>query len=145
MPNREVAGAESNGAPSVGRGCPRSAGAAGQSTVELALVLPVLAIGLLAVIQVARVAGDQVASHHAVREAARAAALDPDPVALTARAIEAAPQLEPDRLQVELGPERARGQLVEVVVRYRSPTEVPIVGRFVDDVDIRASAVVRLE
>ncbi len=123
----------------------RLGAAAGQSTVELALVLPLLAIGLLAVIQVARVAGDQVATHHAVREAARVAAVDPDPVALTARVVEAAPQLEPDRLQVQLGPERTRGQLVRVEVRYRSPTEVPIVGRFVDDVQIRATAVVRLE
>ncbi len=121
------------------------ASAAGQSTVELALVLPLLAIGLLAVIQVARVAGDQVASHHAVREAARAAAVDPDPVTLTATVAEAVPQLEADRLTVELGPQRARGQLLEVVVRYRSPTEVPIVGRFVDDVELRATAVVRLE
>ncbi len=140
MPSPETAGAAS-----AGSGRSRSASAAGQSTVELALVLPLLAIGLLAVIQVARVAGDQVASHHAVREAARMAAVDPDPVALTARVVEATPQLEPDRLLVELGPERTRGQLVQVVVRYRSPTEADIVGRFVDDVEIRATAVVRLE
>ncbi len=73
------------------------------------------------------------------------AAVDPDPVALTATVVEAVPQLDPNRLTVELGPQRARGQLVEVVVRYRSPTEVPIVGRFVDDVELRATAVVRLE
>lgn len=118
---------------------------AGQSTVELALTLPLLAVAILAVIQVARVAGDQVASHHAVREAARAAAVDPDPETVAERAALAVPQLDPDRLRVELGPQRDRDRLVEVVVRYRSPTEVPLVGRLIGDVELRASAVVQVE
>lgn len=121
------------------------AGQAGQSTVELAFTLPVLLIGVLVVIQVARVAGDQVAVHHAVREAARMAAIDPDPGTIAERAARASPDLDQDRLLVEVGPERARGDLVEVRVRYRSPTDVPLVGRLVGDVEVAAVAVVRLE
>ena len=113
--------------------------------MELAFTLPLLLIGILVVIQVARVAGDQVAVHHTVREAARLAALDPDPTTIAARAARASPDLDQARLRVEVGPERARGELVEVRVRYRSPTDVPLVGRLVGDVEVDAVAVVRLE
>ncbi|MEM9565171.1 MAG: TadE/TadG family type IV pilus assembly protein [Actinomycetota bacterium] len=120
-------------------------GTAGQSTVELALVLPVLAIAALAVVQVARVAADRVAIEHAAGAAARQAAVTPDPSAVVAHTARAAPDLDPARLVVELGPERVRGSLVEVRVRYRSPTDVPLVGRLVGDVELVTTAVVRIE
>ena len=50
----------------------------GQATVELALVLPLVVFGLLAILQVGLVVRDQVAVVHAAREAARAASVDPD-------------------------------------------------------------------
>ena len=49
----------------------------GQATVEVALLLPLLATMLLAVVQVGLVVRDQVLVTHAAREAARAAAVDP--------------------------------------------------------------------
>ena len=49
----------------------------GQATVEVALLLPLLALLLLAVVQVGLVVRDQVLVTHAAREAARAAAVDP--------------------------------------------------------------------
>ena len=109
------------------------------------MALPLLVIGALAVVQVARVAADQVAVHHAAREAARHAALMPERSAVTDRAIRAAPDLDPARLRVMLGPERERGSLLRVRVVYRSPTTVPLVGRLIGDVEVEASAVVRLE
>ena len=48
----------------------------GQSSVEVALLLPFLALLLLAVIQVGLVVRDQVLVVHVAREAARAAAVD---------------------------------------------------------------------
>jgi hypothetical protein len=108
-------------------------------------VLPVLVLGALLVVQVARVAADHLAVHHALREAARRAAVEPDRGAVTAAAVGAAPGLDPTRLTVELGPERARGDLVSVRVGYRSPTGVPVVGRLVGDIDLAATAVVRIE
>ena len=116
-----------------------------QSTAELALVLPVLVLGALLVAQVARVAADHLVLHHAVREAARRAALEPDPGPVAAAAARAAPGLDPTRLTVALGPERARGELVEVRLAYRSPTRVPVVGRLVGDVELSTVAVVRIE
>lgn len=109
------------------------------------MVLPILAIAVLVVIQVARVASDQIVLHHAAREAARQASFAPDPAVLTERAARSAPDLEPSRLRVDLGPQRSRGSLVEVRVVYRSPTDVPLVGRLIGDVELNATAVVRLE
>jgi Flp pilus assembly protein TadG len=60
-----------------GRLSPRGRGERGQATVELALLLPVIATLVLLVVQSAMVARDQLLVTHAAREAARAAAVDP--------------------------------------------------------------------
>ncbi len=108
-------------------------------------MLPVLAIAALGVVQVARVAGDRVTIEHAARAAARQAAITPDPGTVAAHTVAASPDLDPARLTVELGAERSRGSLVAVRVRYRSPTDVAIVGRLVGDVELSTTAVVRIE
>ena len=56
-------------------------------------------------------------------------------------AARAATALESGRLTVEV----AKGTVVRATVRYRSPTEVPIVGRFIGDVSVQATAVMRAE
>jgi Flp pilus assembly protein TadG len=53
----------------------------GQSTVELALVLPVVAVVALALVDIGLVLRDNVLCVHAAREAARALAVGEDPVA----------------------------------------------------------------
>lgn len=53
----------------------RRGGRRGQATVELVLVLPVVALVLLAVVQVALVARHQLVLDHAAREGARVAAV----------------------------------------------------------------------
>lgn len=121
-----------------------SATSSGQSTAELAVLLPLLMILALTVVQVGVVARDYVAIHHSVQEAARMASLEPtrDPD----RAAVANPaNLEPERLQVDLDGGRSTGDLLTVKVQYRSPTAVPIVGAFIDDIDLSAAAVVRVE
>ncbi len=55
----------------------RSGSDRGQATVELALVLPVLALLLLGVLVIGVVATAQVSLENAAREAARAAAVEP--------------------------------------------------------------------
>jgi Flp pilus assembly protein TadG len=116
----------------------------GQATVEVALLLPLLALLLLSVVQVGLVVRDQVLVTHAAREAARAAAVDPQ--AATAReAAEAAARLEPDRLTVELSGSTAPGGRLTVTVRYRSPTTVPVVGALVGDRTLTAEATMRVE
>ncbi len=121
-----------------GRGC------GGQAAVELALVLPLVAALLLAVVQVALVVRDQVLVVHAAREAARAAAVDPSPEAARRAAVAGAP-LEPARLQLQLGSGRSPGEPVDVTVSYRSPTFVPVIGPLLPDVAVRGRASMRVE
>jgi hypothetical protein len=104
------------------------------------LALPFVAATLLVVVQVLLVALAQLRVDHAAREAARAAAVDPQPeVAAVAAA---------DRV---LGPGRARvavahvGEQVVVTVRLRVPTDVPIVGAVAADPTLSASAAFRDE
>ncbi|MGE3619262.1 MAG: TadE/TadG family type IV pilus assembly protein [Acidimicrobiia bacterium] len=113
----------------------------GQSTVELALLLPVVVVLLLAVLQVALVARDLVLVSHATREAARAAAVGEDAL----DAARAGGGLEADRLQVTVRGGREPGDRATVTVRYRAPTEVPLVGRLLPDVPLTSTARARVE
>jgi Flp pilus assembly protein TadG len=117
---------------------------AGQATVELALVLPLVASLLLAIIQAGVLARDQLLVTHAAREAVRAAAVDDDPAAAR-RAAEQAGPLAADRLDTEVDERGQVGGRVKVVVRYHAPTRIPLVGALVDDVVLDASATMRVE
>ena len=116
----------------------------GQASVELALVLPIVAACLLLVVQVALVVRDQVLVVHASREAARQGAVDPSPGAPREAAAAAAAGLAADRLDVE-AQRGAVGGRVQVRVRYRSRTDVPLVGAFVPDVSLSATTTMRVE
>lgn len=118
----------------------------GQASVELALLLPVVVLLLLAVLQVGLLSRDVLLVTHAAREAARAAATDPAPGAARAAAL-ASSGLDPARLTVTtrvqgLGP---GGRRVEVEVAYRASTAVPLVGALVADRTIRTTATMRVE
>lgn len=115
----------------------------GQAAVELALVLPLLALLLLGVVQVGLVVRDQVLLTHAAREAAREAAVDPSPEVARRAALAGAP-LATDRLDVRLsGP--GTGGRVTARLFFRSPTTVPVVGPLIPDVLLGAHASMRAE
>ena len=117
----------------------------GQAAVELALLLPVVLVLLLAVLQIGLLARDVVLVTHAAREAARAAATEPDLQVARAAALSSG-GLEPSRLDVALaitGIDQSRR--VEVEVTYRVPTRVPLVGRLVADRTITTTATMRVE
>lgn len=120
-------------------------GQRGQSTAELAVLLPLIVILLFAVVQVGVVARDRVALQQAARSAARHVAVDPGEAEALVGARLGAPGLAPDRLSVELTGGRKAGDLLTVEVGYRSRTDVPLVGRLVGDRRLRAVAVVRVE
>ncbi len=122
----------------------RARGDEGQASVELALLLPVVVLLLLAVLQVGLLARDVVLVAHASREAARAAAVDPDPVAAR-EAAAASSGLDPGRLTVAVTGRREAGTRVRVDVSYRSSTAVPIIGTLVGDRTIRATTTMRVE
>lgn len=125
-------------------GGPRSHRDRGQSSVEVALLLPFVAVLLLGVVQVGLVVRDQVLVVHAAREAARAAAVDPAEGAAR-DAAEAASALSPARLVVAVSGRGEPGSRVSVTVSYASPTVVPVVGRLLGDVTVTARATMRVE
>ena len=116
----------------------------GQAAVELALVLPLVALLLLALVQVALVVRDQVLVVHAAREAVRAAAVDPNPGAARRAALAGAPLAE-GRLRLEMSGHGKAGDQVKVVVSYRTPTNASIVGALIPDIVLRAQASMRRE
>ena len=116
----------------------------GQSTVEFALVLPLVLLALLVVVQVGLVVRDQVLVVHAAREAARAAAVGRPDDEVTAAAARAGP-LDANRLTVVVERSGGPGGTVAVQVSYRCPTDLPLVGRLLPDVGLSARAVMRQE
>jgi Flp pilus assembly protein TadG len=116
----------------------------GQATVELALLLPVVVLLALALLQLGIVARDVVLVTHASREAARAAAVDPDPEAAR-EAAAASSGLDPDRLDVTVTGREGPGSRVRVAVVYRVATSVPLVGALVSDATVTSVATMRVE
>lgn len=112
--------------------------------MELALLLPVVVLLLLAVLQVGLLARDLVLVTHASREAARAAATDADPAAAH-RAAAGSSGLRRDRLSVELEGRAGHGSHVSATVVYRAPTSVPLVGALIGDRTLVSTATMRVE
>ena len=116
----------------------------GQSTVELALCLPLVVLVLLFVVQVGMVVLDHVRLWHAAREAARIAAVDPDADNIR-RAAEGA-GVRP--IDVDVTPEpiyRRQGEPVTVTVSYAPSSHVPFIGALFDDLEITREASMRIE
>lgn len=116
----------------------------GQAAVELALVLPLVVALLLAVVQVGLIVRDQVLVVHAAREAAREAAVDPDPAAALRAAADGS-GLRASRLHVRVTGRAGPGSRVRVEVRYRAATDVPLVGVALGELDLTGAAAMRVE
>jgi len=113
----------------------------GQATVELALLVPVVLLGLLLVVQAGLVVADHVGTVHAAREGARAAAVDRSPGA--AAAAVAATGRSGCRTTADRPAEV--GATLHVEVRCPSRTGVPLVGALLPDVTVAARAAMRVE
>lgn len=118
----------------------RCSGARGQAAVELALALPVVVLILLGMLQVAVVGRDQLAVELAAREAARAASVSADPASAARLAADRVTTLRPLAVAVQAG-----GATVTVTVAYSSATDVAMIGRFIGNVTLEATAVMALE
>lgn len=114
----------------------------GQATVELALLLPVVTLLLLAVVQIGLIARDRVLTVNAARAAARAVAVQPDPA--TARTAAGLALPPGRRFRVVLDGELRAGGLATVIVTTRAHP-VPIVGRLLPAVEVRERLTVRVE
>ena len=100
-----------------------------------------MVLALLAVIQIGLVVHARVMVTHAAREGVRIAAVERDAAAVR-EAVIASGGLAPDRLSVTAGGSAER---VTVVVRYVAPTNVPLVGPLLGDVELTAEATMRRE
>lgn len=121
---------------------PRS-GDEGQSSVELALVLPVVVLLALVVVQVVVVARHQLLAVHVAREAARAATVtDEDVGAAADRAARHASGLDSSRLEVRT---TVVDDEVRVSITYRDPTDVAMAGALLPELSLTAEAIMRRE
>jgi Flp pilus assembly protein TadG len=102
--------------------------AAGSATVEFALVLPLVLVVVLALVQVGLLVRDRLLVEAAARAAARAAAVQDDPAAISAAALAAAPGLDPAQASVEMMRVGERGSPVTVRFAYAESFRVPLVG-----------------
>lgn len=126
------------------RGPGRARGASGQSTVELALVLPVVVLLVLLVVEVAAIGHDQLLVTNAAREAARAVAVSPAADA-PRRAAAAGGGLDPTRLRVQVSGRGEPGSYAETQVRYSHRVELPLVRGHVPDLELEATVTMRVE
>lgn len=108
--------------------------------MEFALLTPLLVFALLAIVQTGLVVRDAVGVVHASREAARVAAVEPDP----RRAVDTARRTFPDA-DVTVSPRGEVGTPIAVEVRYRSRTTLPLVGRLFPDPVLGARTEMRVE
>lgn len=113
----------------------------GQSTVEFALVLPLVAILLLGFLQAGIFLRDHLLVQSAAREGAREAAVTADRSRIERAAMRSAGGLDVT-VNVDRGADR--GDPVSVVVTAR-PTAIPLVGAIVSGQSLRSEAVMRVE
>jgi Flp pilus assembly protein TadG len=117
----------------------------GQATVELALVLPVIALLMLLLVQVGVLVRDQVLVIHAAREGARAAAVTGANADAAEKAALAAAGLPLKSTDVLTTPPGTKHDLVRVQVTYTDSTDVPLIGRLLGDVRVTAAVSMRVE
>ena len=116
----------------------------GQSTVELALCLPFVALLIGIVIAVGSVASDRARLWHAAREAARIAAVDPDLEEIRAGAARSGLR----DVGIAVAPpahERVAGEPATVTVTYSPGVQVPVIGHLFERMQLRATAAMAIE
>jgi Flp pilus assembly protein TadG len=116
----------------------------GQAAVELALALPLVVLLLLALVQLGFLVRDQVLVVHAAREGARQAAVESSADGVR-RAATGSSGLASDRMGVSISGRGGPGSHVRVTVTYKAPTNIPLIGAAVGDIEMHASATMRVE
>ena len=107
----------------------------GQATVEVALVLPLLAVLLLAIVQIGIVVNTQLRTTHAAREGARAASVGDSASATVAKILG-------DGTSVS---QRTADSSVAVTVQSGQVRQVPLIGGLLGDFTVSATASMRIE
>lgn len=116
----------------------------GQTTVELALCIPLVALLLAALVETGGIVSDQIRLWHAARDAARVAVVDPDPADVERASEDAG--LHPVDVTISPAPAlRAPGRPLTVSLRYHPAAQVPLIGDLLDDLTLSAAASMRIE
>ena len=111
----------------------------GQSTVEFALVLPIIAVLALGLVQIGVSVRNQLAVELAAREGARAASVAAD---TTSAATRAASRITTLPITVTA---RIDGDAVAVQEEFTDQRRIPLLGRFLGPLTHTATAVMTLE
>ena len=121
----------------------------GQATIEAALTLPVVLIGLLLIVEVGLVVRDALALVQAAREGVRAAAVFGTDDAAAVAVRRSAGPLDADRIEIDVAPptsERERGSEITVTLRYEERLRIPVVSRIASlELPLRSAATMRSE
>jgi Flp pilus assembly protein TadG len=112
----------------------------GQAAVELAVCLPLLFVFLLGIVQLVVIVRDQLAIQLAAHEAARAAAVAAPFDAAARGAATHAVTLRPLLVATDLS-----ASSVTVTVSHVTRTDVPMIGAFLPDITVTATATMALE
>ena len=115
-----------------------------QSTVELALLTPVIFTLLLWIAQFGLVLNQKITVTQAARESARAVAIHND-TAVAREAALASANLSANRLKVSVSGDANPGELVTVHLNYAFPTDIPVVGALIGDINLSSSVTMRAE
>jgi hypothetical protein len=114
--------------------------------VEFALLLPILLLLCLALVQIGLLARDQLLLVQAARAGSRQAVVDLDDGAVRSAVLDAAPGLDPARVEVSVVRAGGLGRPVEVTVGYGARIALPLAGLFFpSEVWLEASTAMRQE
>lgn len=112
--------------------------------MEFALVLPLVAVVVVCLVQVARLGGESLSVISAAREAARTAAVTSDDAEVRRAAL--ASGLDASRIEVEVERGEGVGTPVTVRIAYRAPAAPAMVSWILPpEVVLRARATMRQE
>lgn len=106
----------------------------GQATVELAIILPFIVLIAAGLIQCGLIVANQLAVWNAARNAARAAAISPDPQIDAQQAANSAVDLRP--LQVII---TTTDEVVSARVVYIDHTNLPLIGVLFPQISLEAT------
>jgi hypothetical protein len=102
--------------------------------------MPIIAIFLLAIVQIVVIVRGQVAVIHAAREGARAAAVSASPNSAAVAASRAGAGIAPVIVATS-----TTGKTITVTVRFIDHTNVPLIGAFIPDITLIGRATMRFE
>ncbi|GAC1412219.1 MAG: hypothetical protein NVSMB57_07600 [Actinomycetota bacterium] len=117
----------------------------GSASVELAVALPMIAIALLAIVQVSLLVWDEMRLLHGAREGARVLAVTNDEAQARSAVLRAA-AIDERRTAVLIEPrDRPAGTAARISVRYHMPIVVPFMQQITQWFTLRASVEMRVE